>query len=389
MKKSLIAVSVLGAFAAGAASATDIQLYGLINPGLTFISSNGDYAGAETQNSFSMEEGKEFGSRWGIRATEEINSDLKVGFVLESGFRSDTGALGAASNTGRIFDREAHLDLHTSYGKLSFGRMPLFGSVLGADGLFRAIDPLWANYTSAFGSGLATASDWTRVDNAISYVTPTFAGLTGYAMYSLKKDGKDATKAGEESKAESDRYASLALRYQNGNLEAIMVADMTMYGSVDSKTAPADVDNGYTVTLGGNYSFSNGFKLLAFAQYFDDQYLNANTRAGVTRDGVMHVTNQGGYGYVSGYGLSLGMNYPIGEGTLKGQVAYRDMDNTDDVDFNRWYVALGYDYPLSKRTNLFAMTGFTQEKVENNKTNEKNEATPYGYELSVGIVHRF
>lgn len=386
MKKSLIAVSVLGAFAAGAASATDIQLYGLINPGLTFISSNGDYAGAETQNSFSMEEGKEFGSRWGIRGTEEINSDLKVGFVLESGFRSDTGALGAASNTGRIFDREAHLDLHTSYGKLSFGRMPLFGSVLGADGLFRAIDPLWANYTSAFGSGQATASDWTRVDNAISYVTPTFAGLTGYAMYSLKKDG---TKDGEESMAESDRYASLALRYQNGNLEGILVADMTMYGSVDSK-APADVDNGYTVTLGGNYSFSNGLKLLAFAQYFDDQYLNAAARAGVTLDGLMHVTGKdkaNAYGYVSGYGLSLGMNYPIGEGTLKGQVAYRDMDNTDDVDFNRWYVALGYDYPLSKRTNLFAMTGFTQEKVENNVT--KEEATPYGYELSVGIVHRF
>lgn len=386
MKKSLIAVSVLGAFAAGAASATDIQLYGLINPGLTFISSNGDYAGAETQNSFSMEEGKEFGSRWGIRATEEINSDLKVGFVLESGFRSDTGALGAASNTGRIFDREAHLDLHTSYGKLSFGRMPLFGSVLGADGLFRAIDPLWANYTSAFGSGQATASDWTRVDNAISYVTPTFAGLTGYAMYSLKKDG---TKDGEESMAESDRYASLAVRYQNGNLEGILVADMTMYGSVDSK-APADVDNGYTVTLGGNYSFSNGLKLLAFAQYFDDQYLNSAARAGVTLDGLMHVTGQdkaNAYGYVSGYGLSLGMNYPIGEGTLKGQVAYRDMDNTEDVDFNRWYVALGYDYPLSKRTNLYAMTGFTQEKVENNVT--KEEATPYGYELSVGIVHRF
>lgn len=387
MKKSLIAVSVLGAFAAGAASATDIQLYGLINPGLTFISSNGDYAGAETQNSFSMEEGKEFGSRWGIRGTEEINSDLKVGFVLESGFRSDTGALGAASNTGRIFDREAHLDLHTSYGKLSFGRMPLFGSVLGADGLFRAIDPLWANYTSAFGSGQATASDWTRVDNAISYVTPTFAGLTGYAMYSLKKDDS-TTKAGEESKAESDRYASLALRYQNGSLEAIMVADMTMYGSVDSSTAPADVDNGYTVTIGGNYSFSNGLKLLAFAQYFDDQYLNSAARAGVTLDGLMHVTGKdkaNAYGYVSGYGLSLGMNYPIGEGTLKGQVAYRDMDNTDDVDFNRWYVALGYDYPLSKRTNLFAMTGFTQEKVEN----AKEEATPYGYELSVGIVHRF
>lgn len=389
MKKSLIAISVLGAFAAGSAAAADIELYGLINPALTFVSSNGDYDGAETQNKFSMEEGKEFGSRWGIRGMEEISPDLKIGFVLESGFRSDTGALGAASNTNRIFDRESHLDLHTNFGKFSFGRMPLFGSVLGADGLFRAIDPLWANYTVAFGSGAATASDWTRADNTISYVTPTFAGLTGYAMYSLKKDVYN--KNGEESKAESDRYASLALRYQNGGLEAVLVADMTMYGSVDSPTHETnDVDNGYTVTLGGNYAFSNGFKLLAFAQYFDDQYLNAQTRAGVTLQGVTHVTGKDApdaYGYVSGYGLSIGAHYPIGEGTLKGQVAYRDMDNTDDVDFNRWFVALGYDYPLSKRTNLFAMTGFSQEKVENYKTNE--EATPYGFEFTAGIVHRF
>lgn len=389
MKKSLIAISVLGAFAAGSAAAADIELYGLINPALTFVSSNGDYSTAETQNTFSMEEGKEFGSRWGIRGMEEISPDLKIGFVLENGFRADTGSLG---NSSRIFDRESHIDLHTNFGKFSFGRMPLFGSVLGADGLFRAIDPLWANYTVAFGSGAATASDWTRADNTISYVTPTFAGLTGYAMYSLKKDGS-SSKKGEESKAESDRYASLALRYQNGGLEAVLVADMTMYGSVDSSSAPADVDNGYTVTLGGNYAFSNGFKLLAFAQYFDDQYLNTAARAGVTLAGVNELTKvtgtdeSKGYGYVSGYGLSIGAHYPIGEGTLKGQVAYRDMDNTDDVDFNRWFVALGYDYPLSKRTNLFAMTGFSQEKVENNKTNE--EATPYGFEFTAGIVHRF
>lgn len=388
MKKSLIAISVLGAFAAGSAAAADIELYGLINPALTFVSSNGDYSTAETQNTFSMEEGKEFGSRWGIRGMEEISPDLKIGFVLENGFRADTGSLG---NSSRIFDRESHIDLHTNFGKFSFGRMPLFGSVLGADGLFRAIDPLWANYTVAFGSGAATASDWTRADNTISYVTPTFAGLTGYAMYSLKKDGS-SSKEGEESKAESDRYASLALRYQNGGLEAVLVADMTMYGSVDSHTHETnDVDNGYTVTLGGNYAFSNGFKLLAFAQYFDDQYLNAQTRAGVTLAGVSQITGHTGedavnaYGYVSGYGLSIGAHYPIGEGTLKGQVAYRDMDNTEDVDFNRWFVALGYDYPLSKRTNLFAMTGFSQEKVEK----ENQEATPYGFEFTAGIVHRF
>lgn len=385
MKKSLIAMSVLGAFVASSATAANVEIYGLINPALMFTSSNGDYDGAETKNQFSMEEGKEFGSRWGLRGMEEISPDFKVGFVLESGFRSDTGALGAARDTGRIFDRESHIDLHTKFGKFQFGRMPLFGSVLGADGLFRAIDPLFANYTFAFGSGSVTASDWTRVDNAISYVTPTFAGLTGYAMYSFKNDG---TTDAEESKAESDRYASLALRYQNGSLEAVLVTDMTMYGSVDKKEhEEAGADNGFTVTLGGNYEFSNGFKLIAFAQYFKDQWLNTNARAGVTFDGVNELTNKSGYGYVDGYGVSLGANYPLGGGTIKGQVAYRDMDNTDDVDFNRWFVALGYDYPLSKRTSLFAMTGFTQEKVENNRTNK--EATPYGFEFTAGILHRF
>lgn len=385
MKKSLIAMSVLGAFVAGSATAANVEIYGLINPALMFTSSNGDFDGAETKNQFSMEEGKEFGSRWGLRGMEEISPDFKVGFVLESGFRSDTGALGAARDTGRIFDRESHIDLHTKFGKFQFGRMPLFGSVLGADGLFRAIDPLFANYTFAFGSGSVTASDWTRVDNAISYVTPTFAGLTGYAMYSFKNDG---TTDAEESKAESDRYASLALRYQNGSLEAVLVTDMTMYGSVDKKGhEEAGADNGFTVTLGGNYEFSNGFKLIAFAQYFKDQWLNTNARAGVTFDGVDYITDKKGYGFVDGYGVSLGANYPLGGGTIKGQVAYRDMDNTDDVDFNRWFVALGYDYPLSKRTSLFAMTGFTQEKVENNRTNK--EATPYGFEFTAGILHRF
>lgn len=387
MKKSLIAMSVLGAFVAGSATAANVEIYGLINPALMFTSSNGDYDGAETKNQFSMEEGKEFGSRWGLRGMEEISPDFKVGFVLESGFRSDTGALGAARDTGRIFDRESHIDLHTKFGKFQFGRMPLFGSVLGADGLFRAIDPLFANYTFAFGSGSVTASDWTRVDNAISYVTPTFAGLTGYAMYSFKNDG---TTDAEESKAESDRYASLALRYQNGSLEAVLVTDMTMYGSVDKKEhEEAGADNGFTVTLGGNYEFSNGFKLIAFAQYFKDQWLNTNARAGVTFDGVDYITGKKGYGFVDGYGVSLGANYPLGGGIIKGQVAYRDMDNTDDVDFSRWFVALGYDYPLSKRTSLFAMTGFTQEKVENNRATTNNEATPYGFEFTAGILHRF
>ena len=112
MKKSLIAMSVLGAFVAGSATAANVEIYGLINPALMFTSSNGDYDGAETKNQFSMEEGKEFGSRWGLRGMEEISPDFKVGFVLESGFRSDTGALGAARNRPYLRPRIAYRPAH-------------------------------------------------------------------------------------------------------------------------------------------------------------------------------------------------------------------------------------------------------------------------------------
>ena len=324
-----------------------------------------------------MENAKEFGSRFGLKGSEDLGNGYKVAFVLESGIKSDDGSL---DQGGKLFGREAHVDLVGPFGKLSAGLMPVFGSTLGADGLFRAIDPLFANYTKAFGSGHVTASSWTRVDNALSYVTPTVAGFTGYAMYSFKND---SSKGGVEGHGgESDRYASLAARYKAGALEAVLVADTTMYGTYRTDTA-ASKDDGWTVTFGGNYTFDGGVKVLAFTQFFGDQELKARSRAGVGFDGINAVA--GDYGCVDGYGVSLGVNVPAMGGVAKAQVAYRDMDNKDNVDFKRVIAALGYDYALSKRTAVYAMTGWSQEKVENGTT----EAKPNGYEFTTGIVHRF
>ena len=76
---------------------------------------------------------------------------------------------------------------------------------------------------------------------------------------------------------------------------------------------------------------------------------------------------------------------------IKGQIGYRDMDNSDDprdvvdADFTKWMAAIGYDYPLSKRTAVYVMGGYSQEKIET-----KNEdRTPSGCELVMGMVHRF
>ena len=174
MKKSLLALSV--AAAAMGAQAADVQVYGLIDTSLSFVSSDADIAGHDRVNSFSMENAKEFGSRFGLKGSEDLGNGYKVAFVLESGIKSDDGSL---DQGGKLFGREAHVDLVGPFGKLSAGLMPVFGSTLGADGLFRAIDPLFANYTKAFGSGHVTASSWTRVDNALSYVSPDRCRLHG------------------------------------------------------------------------------------------------------------------------------------------------------------------------------------------------------------------
>lgn len=380
MKKTLLAATILGAFAC-AASAANVQVYGLIDTSLSFVHSDADISGMDSKNSFTMENAEQFGSRFGLRGSEDLGNGMKVSFVLESGFESDTGALDTKQR-GRLFGRESNVTVSGGFGDVTFGLIPIFGSVLGANGLFRALDPVTANYTVGFGSGFATASSMTRVDNAISYKTPTFAGFTGYAMYSFKVNGKDG--AGQEGDGSTDRYASLAVRYQQGPLEAVLIADQTRYGNDQYR----GFDDGSTVTFGGNYTLDNGLKLIAFGQWFDSMILSTVARAGVAYDGITELLGDAGYGQVDGYGLSFGVNFPLAGGVAKASVNYRDMDNTDNVDFTRWTVAGGYDYPLSKRTTVYAMGGYSQEKVELNDA-KNTEATPGGYQLVLGLLHRF
>lgn len=380
MKKTLLAATILGAFAC-AASAANVQVYGLIDTSLSFVHSDADISGVDSKNSFTMENAEQFGSRFGLRGSEDLGNGMKVSFVLESGFESDTGALDTKQR-GRLFGRESNVTVSGGFGDVTFGLIPIFGSVLGANGLFRALDPVTANYTVGFGSGFATASSMTRVDNAISYKTPTFAGFTGYAMYSFKVNGKDG--AGQEGDGSTDRYASLAVRYQQGPLEAVLIADQTRYGNDQYR----GFDDGSTVTFGGNYTLDNGLKLIAFGQWFDSMILSTVARAGAAYDGITELLGDAGYGQVDGYGLSFGVNFPLAGGVAKASVNYRDMDNTDNVDFTRWTVAGGYDYPLSKRTTVYAMGGYSQEKVELNDA-KNTEATPGGYQLVLGLLHRF
>lgn len=58
-----------------------------------------------------------------------------------------------------------------------------------------------------------------------------------------------------------------------------------------------------------------------------------------------------------------------------------------DYDVTRFGVSVGYDYVLSKRTQLYANYGFAQQNQE--KTSDDTVKRNRGMEFTAGMVHYF
>ena len=119
MKKTLVGLAAAAAMCS--ASAASVTLYGIIDTGFAYNSYNDDkytaLAGA-ADNSFGMMSGQSSGSRFGLKGVEELGNGLTVGFILESGISSDTGAM---SSDG-LFNRESSIYIEGGFGKFGMGR---------------------------------------------------------------------------------------------------------------------------------------------------------------------------------------------------------------------------------------------------------------------------
>src|SRR5690606_34561144 len=88
MKKSLLALAVIGAFAGAASAQTNVTLYGIADAGIGFAD-NDNTGGDGYVNVFS---GVQSTSRFGIRGSEDLGSGLRATFNIEAGVQWDTGA---------------------------------------------------------------------------------------------------------------------------------------------------------------------------------------------------------------------------------------------------------------------------------------------------------
>lgn len=383
-KKTLAAAAVLGAFA-GSAFAADVTLYGVIDYGFNYQHVDTDAANTDASDSFRMMSGQNSGSRFGLKAQEDLGNGLQVGFVLENGFDADDGSFDG-NGDDKIFGREAQLNLSGAFGTVSFGRVGQMASANGSFGILGGASPFSGGWQDSVGQKFVFANGFARFDNTVTYVTPEFAGLKVYAQYSFQNSSKEA---GTEGKSSVDRYYGVGATYTNNNLYLVGIVDSMNWGTQLGDTGRS-LDDQLAVTLGGAYDFGVA-KLYASGQYFDNAKAVGQKRAtetGSIADGYSFATLEG----AEGWGLNVGVGVPVFGGTAKAQVAYMDAESTRDSDMNvsRWSLAAGYDYNLSKRTMVYTAAAYTRDDVsEQYQATTGTGSNPSTVEVMAGIVHKF
>lgn len=392
MKKTLAAVAVLGAFA-GSALAADVQLYGIVDTGLQYLHGDADSnkAGVDSDfDSFSMESGMASGSRFGFKGTEDLGNGLTVGFILEDGIKSDTGV-----DDDVLFNRESSLFLQGGFGKVAFGRIGSFNGGVSSwakYGVMSVFGTSWGDYSAQAGTWAMGAGMW---NNMIAYETPSFAGFKVFAQYGMGNQIKDEDKvlAGEENESSSDRYYAIGASYANGPLNLYFAVDSINYASYGTGDVDPNGDDSLTVTFGGNYDFEV-VKLYAGAQYFDE--IKRDKMKGVVND--LEAGDFNGSGFASrmkGWSLGVSAGIPVAGGTVMVGAAYLDAEAADsqevggnkDDELSRWIVSAGYDYPFSKRTDVYGVVTYNQDNLK--FTNNAADQDPYMFGVMVGLRHKF
>ena len=401
MKKTFVAAAVLGAFAASAMAA-DVTLYGVVDTGLHY--SNKNVESKHDVNSFDMKSGASAGNRWGLKGTEYLGNGYKVGFVLENGFTEDDGELG---NSGRLFGREANLYVASDFGTLSFGRVGALTSGCGSYDQMK-YTPFATGWAGTATKANFMLADRDRMDNTVTYVTPSFAGVQVYAQYSFNRDGQET--AGNER--QNDRYAALGASYKNGAFSSALVVDTVMHNNKSAN----DKDS-LGVTLGASYDFEV-VKLFAMGQYGQHENFLGTTfdkgtkaTAADTKYAADYFKTLSSKGW-KGYGVNLGATAPVLGGTVLAQASYLDAKTHDGMTYEEakkddavaptlakksydeakaqnWGIALGYTYPFSKRTNVYTYVSYNETQVKTEAEAKDTDVTTKFTEFGLGIKHTF
>jgi hypothetical protein len=414
MKKSVVALAVLGAFTGLASAQSSVTLYGrldanvgAVDPGSKGLAGKSARVGESVTKMNDGGTGGLGASRFGMRGVEDLGDGLKAYFKLESQISLDSGSNGGATqtSTNSMFNREAYVGLGSStWGDIRLGRLETLSrevnrTINDASGenqlnISEVID------TNAKQSGYYQNRTYfnnfgTRVDNAISYRSPSFMGMAQMiATYSLSESA--AAPSGNTGTAFTGQtapagnvasYTGVGFIVTAGPLSADLVYEQ-LNGGGQGGGAYAK-----TGTIGANYDL--GFAKI-YAAYQDGsdvtQAFGANaettfgTSAGNTKANTGKTSN-----YASGVDLkasNFGVKAPFGKWTFVAQYTQSELSGNallksvwGDDKVNQSKYGLSAEYAFSKRTSVYGVV-IGRSGDHDEYLNRKNE-------YNIGLAHTF
>jgi predicted porin len=357
MKRSLLALAVLGAFAGAASAQSSVTIYGSLDLGITKSNggtsgNNGGAAGgggglgtgasnAAQAKAWTLQSAN--APRLGFRGNEDLGGGMSAQFQIEHRYNLDTGT---QANT-QFWHGRSYVQLsHAAAGRVYLGRE--YGATFwpavksdpfGWDGVGQLGSLMYGSFRSVNPVGVANN---VRVSNSIGYKSPSFAGLTVQL----------ATGLGENIVGRDD---SFNVEYGAGPIYAALGFERVR------GAAPGDITNG------GNSR--DGDRMINFALHYDFGVVKPMFY--YSRSQIDTRNTPPTIGDVQTDFVSLGALAPIGPGTLKAVIAQLKPDNGATLGgvalLKTRKLGLGYDYALSKRTNLYADVGVT--KTDNRTRN--------------------
>jgi predicted porin len=329
LKASALA-AVLAAASSSAFAQSSVQLYGQVD----------EWVGATkfpgSQTAWNVGGGGMSTSYWGMKGSEDLGGGYKAIFTLESFFRAQNGQYGRFEGD-TFFARNAYVGLESPYGTVTAGRLttqlfvstilfnPFIDSYTFSPMVYHVYLGLSTFPTYTTDQGVVGDSGW---NNAVQYSTPNFNGLSGSAMYAF---GNQAGQNGQKKWSVQGLYfhgpfaATAVYQYVNfnntpGDIGSIISGDTTVVGLKSQGVAQ----------VGLSYD-------LKYVKFFGQYMYTANWE----QVGSFHVNTAQG-----------GVSAPVGPGTVMASYAYsRD---TGGLNQTHQTAAVGYDYALSKRTDLYA-----------------------------------
>ncbi|MEX3959049.1 porin [Trinickia sp. EG282A] len=363
-----------------AAAQSSVALYGVIDEGIDYVNNSGGHS------LWRMRDGTYdgmYGSRWGLKGSEDLGNGLSAIFKLEAGFSLENGQM---RQGGREFGRQAYVGLSKQgLGTVTLGRQ--YDSVVDYVQPVTAVGQFGGPFVR--GGDIDNTDNSFRVDNAIKYASPSIVGFTFGGMYSFTNStapGAGTTGMWSLGAAYAHGGFNAGAAYFYAKNPASLFTDGDFIGNTTGAAIGASGPFSYVgnphneriIGIGADYAFGAA---TAGVDYTNTKFEDAN---GTTSD--VRFSN---YEVWGSYSLTPSATVAAAYAYTDGKVDY----NGSKPKYHQF--SLMSSYSLSKRTTLYAMGALQQAAGDAKRADifdfsiADASSTNRQLMFRVGVLHKF